>query len=125
LTRLVYFPLQPKIRGQETHKLSQQEVDTILKEAKQAADEDEKKATKLELLATGKTALYSAQKLLADPTNNGGPTLSGELLERLKNTTTKLEKALTEENLEDIQKLLQELGTLTATAVGDDVVDVG
>jgi molecular chaperone DnaK len=113
------------IKISDAANLSQQEVDTILEEAKQAADEDEKKATKLELLATGKTALYSAQKLLADPTNNGGPTLSGELLETLKNTTAKLEKALTEENLEDIRKLLQELGTLTATAADADVVDVG
>jgi hypothetical protein len=50
---------------------------------------------------------------------------SGELLETLKNTTAKLEKALIEENLEDIRKLLQELGTLTATAVDADVVDIG
>jgi molecular chaperone DnaK len=113
------------IKISDAANLSQQEVDTILEEAKQAADEDEKKATKLELLATGKTALYSAQKLFADPTNNGGLTLSGELLETLKNTTAKLEKALTEENLEDIRKLLQELGTLTATAADADVVDVG
>ena len=64
--------------------------------------------------------MYSAQKLLADLTSSGGPILSEEHFDAIKNTTAKLENTLTEENFENIRKLLQELGTLTAMAIDID-----
>jgi hypothetical protein len=55
-------------------------------------------------------------------TEIGDITFSGVLLKTLKNAIAKLEESLIEE---DIRKLLQESGTLTATVVDADVVDIG
>jgi molecular chaperone DnaK len=86
-------------------KLSKEEIDKMVKEAEQFAEEDKKKKEDVEIKNTADTLAYSVEKSLKDY----GDKVSKDEKEAIEKKLSELKEALKNDNVDDIKTKMDEL----------------
>ncbi|WP_287589188.1 molecular chaperone DnaK [Candidatus Borrarchaeum sp.] len=104
-------------------KLDQSEIDRMVKEAEQFAEQDKQKKEEVEVRNNADSMIYTAEKTLADLEDK----LAKEQKDRIRNTVNELNEALKgddiaqiKEKTEALAKILQEIGTAVYQQVAQE-----
>ena len=104
-------------------KLDQSEIESMVKEAEQFAEQDKQKKEEVEVRNNADSMIYTAEKTLADLEEK----LAKEQKDRIRNTVNELNEALKGEDISQIKaktealaKILQEIGTAVYQQVAQE-----
>ena len=104
-------------------KLDQSEIERMVKEAEQFAEQDKQKKEEVEVRNNADSMIYTAEKTLADLEDK----LAKEQKDRIRNTVNELNEALKgddtaqiKEKTEALAKILQEIGTAVYQQVAQE-----
>ncbi|MCP8323964.1 MAG: molecular chaperone DnaK [Candidatus Methylarchaceae archaeon HK02M2] len=104
---------EQKIDITASKKLSQEEIDSMVKEAEKFAEQDKKRREEVEVINAAETLIYTAEKIKSDLKDK----LSQDQIEKIDKATNELRSTVGEKNIDNIKvkseqlsKILQEIG---------------
>ena len=102
--------------------LSQDEIDRMVDEAEQNAEEDSKKRQEVEVRNGAETAIYAAEKMLKENEEHVSEELKSEVEEKIKTLRTALEEGEVtsiENALQELQESVQKVGQEVYSKTGN------
>ena len=102
--------------------LSQDEIDRMVDEAEQNAEEDSKKRQEVEVRNGAETAIYAAEKMLKENEEHVSEELKSEVEEKIQTLRTALEEgevASIENALQELQESVQKVGQEVYSKTGN------
>ena len=108
--------------------LSQDEIDRMVDEAEQHAEEDEKKRHGVEVRNSAESAVYAAETLIKENEDKISPDLKAEMDTAIQSVRTALEGedvSLIESSLQQLQETVQKVGQEVYSNVGEPGEEAG